>query len=297
MGVEVPDSPGVSSSRTECWARLAFKRTDCEATASVSVTLPELRFMNGGRGIESSEGFLLTGGVGRLPCNGTGRAGPSVAEVIISIDCIGSSGTGELGAEYRLFILILVGIAPDVSFLERRKAGVDIRILAGNTGGLIGLGESVNLIFLTEDLDGGSSFFLVELSVLLPEDLLIGFLDLLILPSLPLSSCPITAPNPSPCASICFCFRLLNFILFIPLCVNVHQGGSSSDPSPSSSVSSHEDSEVEYRNLGRLRRSLFLSSGCNGSTSVESLDARAGDGGVVGSNAADAIYVSTSRET
>lgn len=71
--------------------------------------------------------------------------------------------------------------------------------------------------------------------------------------------------------------------------MKVHHGGSSSDPSPSSSVSSHEDSEVEYRNLGLVRRSLFLSAGCDGSTSVESFDARAGDGGVVGSNAADAI--------
>jgi hypothetical protein len=128
-------------------------------------------------------------------------------DVIISIDWMGSSGTGELGAEYRLFILILVGTAPElVSFLDRRKAGVDIRILAGNTGGLIGLGESVNLMFLTDDLGVGSRlsfsiFFLVEVSVLFPEDLLIGFLDLVILPSFPLSSWPITGPNPNPCAS------------------------------------------------------------------------------------------------
>jgi len=122
--------------------------------------------------------------------------------VSISIDWIGSSGTGELGAEYRLFILIRVGTVPElVSFLERRKAGVDIRILAGNVGGLIGLGESVNLMFLTDDLGVGSSlscFFLIELSVLFPEDLLIGFLTLLILPSLPLSSGPTPIGGPSP---------------------------------------------------------------------------------------------------
>jgi hypothetical protein len=68
--------------------------------------------------------------------------------------------------------------------------------------------------------------------------------------------------------------------------VNVHHGGSSSDSS--SSVSSHEDSEVEYRNLGRLRRSRLGSAGYDGSTNVESFDARTGDGGVEGSNAADA---------
>lgn len=122
--------------------------------------------------------------------------------MIISIDWMGSSGTGELGAEYRLFILIRVGTAPELdSFLERRKAGVDIRILAGNVGGLIGLGESVNLMFLTDELGVGSSlscFFLIELSVLFPEDLLIGFLTLLILPSLPLSSGPTPIGVPSP---------------------------------------------------------------------------------------------------
>jgi len=115
---------------------------------------------------------------------------------------MGSSGTGELGAEYRLFILIRVGTAPELdSFLERRKAGVDIRILAGNVGGLIGLGEPVNLMFLTDELGVGSSlscFFLIELSVLFPEDLLIGFLTLLILPSLPLSSGPTPIGVPSP---------------------------------------------------------------------------------------------------
>ena len=138
--------------------------------------------------------------MGKLPCSGTGRAGPSAVLAIIPIDWIGSCGTGELGAEYRLFILILVGIV-EVSFLERRKAGVDIRILAGNVGGLIGLGESVNLMFLTDELGVGSSlscFFLIELSVLFPEDLLIGFLTLLILPSLPLSSGPTPIGGPSP---------------------------------------------------------------------------------------------------
>lgn len=97
--------------------------------------------------------------MGKLPCSGTGRAGPSAVLAIIPIDWIGSSGTGELGAEYRLFILILVGIV-EVSFLERRKAGVDMRILAGKAVGLMGLGESVNLIFLTDALEGGSSFSL-----------------------------------------------------------------------------------------------------------------------------------------
>ena len=69
--------------------------------------------------------------------------------------------------------------------------------------------------------------------------------------------------------------------------MNVHQGGSSSDPS--SSVSSHEDSDVEYLSFGRrrlLRCVLWESEGATWLTSVESLDGRVGDGGSVGSNAA-----------
>jgi hypothetical protein len=190
---------------------------------------------------------------------------------------------------------LTVGVeVPDpVSFLERRKAGVEIiLIFGGNAIGLIGLGESVNIIFFTEDLGVGSwlsAFFLCgvcELSIRLPEpeDRLNGFFGL----ERPSFSRPLSSVgNPPSC-----CFKLLSFILFIPLCVNVHHGGSSSDPLPS--VSSQDDSEVEYLNFG-LRLSRFFSSRCNGSTNVESLEGRAGEGGVVGSNAADAghqIYFS-----
>lgn len=53
----------------------------------------------------------------------------------MAIDGIGpSAGTGELGAEYRLFILILTG-GVSVPRLDFRKAGVDMRMLAGNAAG------------------------------------------------------------------------------------------------------------------------------------------------------------------
>ena len=127
-----------------------------DATASESVTLPEGRFMKGGRGSESR--LLLfdeTRGSGRLSCIGTGRFGPSVAVVNISIDGIGSSGTGELGAEYRLFILILTGFALD-SLRDLRNAGVVMRIFAGSADGRIGFGESVLFIFLIDEPGVGS---------------------------------------------------------------------------------------------------------------------------------------------
>jgi hypothetical protein len=166
--------------------------------------------MNGGRGIGRNEWLWATAGIGRLPCNGTGRAGPSAVLVIIPIEGIGSSGTGELGAEYRLFILILAGGVP-VSFRDRKKAGVDMRIFGGRArGGRIGLGDSDILIFFTDDLGVGSLavlglfFFFSSLpsppspgplfdrfcdpSGRLFGNRLFGFLNDLALPSFPLSS-------------------------------------------------------------------------------------------------------------
>lgn len=71
----------------------------------------------------------------------------------MAMDGIGSTdGTGELGAEYRLFILILTG-GVSVPFRDLRNAGVDIRMLAGKTGGRWGgLGVSRPCRFLEEDL-------------------------------------------------------------------------------------------------------------------------------------------------
>lgn len=68
-----------------------------------------------------------------------------------------TSGTGELGAEYRLFMSILIGGVPDPSLLGRKNAGVDMRMLAGSAnGGLSGLGDSVRRISCRDALGVGS---------------------------------------------------------------------------------------------------------------------------------------------
>lgn len=70
----------------------------------------------------------------------------------MAMDGIGSiEGTGELGAEYRLSILILTG-GVSVPFRDLRNAGVDIRMLVDRTGGRWGgFGDSKPCRFLVDD--------------------------------------------------------------------------------------------------------------------------------------------------